>query len=257
MSGGSNTTGMYNNTYNNTMYVGYMYGSTGSLASNRGNTTSAPIKTVTDSWYSKTLNVKTDISKNIYDKYISRTAIYCNDRSGDNYSTSASVNYAAYKRIDSSKTPSYKCGNNTSRSLYSDANVADKFSASTTKGGNGQLQYPIAQITADEIAYAGGVYATYGSTAWYYYNSTGGSAVGSDYWWTMSPHNFGTGNAYVFYVYGSGYLGGLNYDSVTFWQPGIRPVLSLKSCVKVTTGNGSSSTPYEVTIDSTCATAEN
>jgi len=83
--GGSNTTGMYNSTYNNTMYVGYMYGSTGSLASNRGYTNSAPIKTVTDNWYSKTLNLKTDSKGNTYDSYVSRTAIYCNDRSEDAY----------------------------------------------------------------------------------------------------------------------------------------------------------------------------
>jgi len=258
MAGGSNITGMYNNTYNNTMYVGYMYGSEGSLASNRGNTTSAPIKTVTDSWYSKTLNIRADESGNTYDKYVSRTAIYCNDRSGDGWASSDEMYYAAYNRLIYANEPSYKCGNNASRSLFSDANVADKFSSSTTKGGNGLLEYPIAQITADEIAYAGGVYDT-NSQAWYYYNSAGGSTVGSGMWWTMSP-SFADGdnNASVFSVYGSGDPGYLDYWYVVgYTAPGVRPVLSLKSCVKYVSGNGSSATPYEVSIDSTCTSLEN
>jgi len=258
MSGGSDTTGCYNcKNNNNTMYVGYMYGSTGSLASNRGYTNSAPIKKVTDSWYSKTLNVKTDATGNTYDAYVSRTAIYCNDRSGDSWTASGTMYYAAYKRLIVAKSPSYKCGNNASRSLFSDNNVADKFSSSTSKGGNGKLQYPIAQMTADEISYAGGKYQT-NSQAWYYYNSSNGSAVGSDYWWTMSPYFFGNGStAYVFSVIGSSNTGNLSNNFVSDAPPGVRPVLSLKSCVKYVSGNGSSNTPYEVTVDDTCVNLEN
>ena len=37
----------------------------------------------------------------------------------------------------------------------------------------------------------------------------------------------------------------------------VRPVISLKSCVKHSSGDGTSSNPYEVTIDDTCASAEN
>jgi len=161
--------------------------------------------------------------------------------------------YAAYKRLEESKIPSYKCGNNENRSLYSDANIADKFSASITNGGNGQLEYPIAQITADEIAYAGGKRGGYSSN-WYFYNSINGDAVGSDYWWTMSPHSYSSAEGMMFYI---GLNGNLSVGNIRHTDPGIRPVLSLKSCVKVTSGNGSSSTPYEVSIDSTCAAAEN
>ena len=224
MSGGSNTTGMYNSTYNNTMYVGYMYGSTGSLANNRTNSTSAPIKTVTDNWYSKTINVKTD-GTYIFDKYVSQTAIYCNDRSGDGYSASGQMSYASSKRM-SNKKPSYKCGNNPSGVLYGDNSSADKFTKSTSTG-NGKLTYGVAQITADEIAFAGGRYGT-NAPAWYYYNSAGGSAVGSDYWWTMSPYYFfSSGRASVFFVRGSGNPGYLDYARVGDTGPGVRPVLSL------------------------------
>jgi len=240
----------YNITQSSQSYVGYMYGEEGSLESNRLNTISSPIKQKTDEWYSKTLNIKTDNSNNTYDKYVSRTAIYCNDRSGDAYLRGGEMYYAAYRILEDAKNPSYKCGNNAS-SLFGDNNVADKFSVSTTKGGNGQLTYPIAQITADEIAYVGGVYNT-NAPAWYYYNSTGGSAVGSDYWWTMSPSD--ASGTRVLYV---GEKGTLNAYGINWLAPGVRPVLSLKSCVKYISGDGSSTTPYEVSVDSTCASLEN
>jgi len=246
----------YNPTYDDTMYVGYMYGSTGSLASNRENITSSPTKQVTDTWYSKTFNIKADESRNTYDKYVSRTAIYCNDRAGDRYLSNETMNYAARNRLEYAKGPSYKCGNNPSKSLYNDADVADKFSVSTTKGGNGKLTYPIAQITADEIVYAGGVYGNYPQEVWYYYNSVNGSVVGDGSWWTMSPFSLAYRYPSVFEVEGSNYPGRFSSTYATD-TGGIRPVLSLKSCVKYISGNGSSDTPYEVEVDSICASLEN
>jgi len=285
-SGGSDDYGCYNCNYAyNTMYVGYMYGSTGSLENNRLNTTSSPIKQKTDEWYSKTIYVKTDTTNNVYDKYVSKTAIYCNDRSGNGYIVGdVLMYYAAYNRLwvssndtDIPYIPSFKCGynttggysssnngrrlwNNLSTGMYTDFDVADKFSSSTKSGGNGQLDYPIAQMTADEIVYAGG-FGNTSSLAWYYYNSNNTAVVLEDSWWTMTPATYGDTNSgsEVFIVTNSkpsvnGYFGKIN----TFNNgPGIRPVLSLKSCVKYASGDGSSSTPYEVTVDATCALAEN
>ena len=37
----------------------------------------------------------------------------------------------------------------------------------------------------------------------------------------------------------------------------IRPVISLKACVKYSSGDGSISNPYQVTIDTTCSNQEN
>jgi len=248
----------YNNIYENSMYVGYMYGSTGSLENNRLNITSSPIKQVTDSWYSKTININEDAKGNKYDSYVSRTAIYCNDRSGESYVNSGTMYYAAYKRLIDEKSPSYKCGNNASRSLFVDADIADKFSTSTSSGGNGQLLYPIAQITADEIVYSGGRDGT-NATTWYYYNTVNSSVVGNGMWWTMSPSSAVNSNSVsnVYSVRGSSVQGRLGGTSVYSTSPGIRPVLSLKSCVKYVTGDGSSTTPYEVKVDSACASLEN
>ncbi len=259
-----NASQTYNGTYNNPMYVGYMYGSSGSLTSNRTNTTSSLIKTTIDTWYNGSLNAKTDAAGNKYDKYVSRTAIYCNDRAHEGtYTTGNTVfYYAGYYRLQSGKQPSYKCGNNVSGTLYGNSDNADRFSASTSttytngvNAGNGKLQYPLALMTADEVAFAGGLWATNAPT-WYYYNSTGGSVVRDKAWWTMSPYDWVGSHVRVFFVHGSSFPGRLSTDGVSGTNA-VRPVLSLKSCTSWVSGDGSVNNPYEVTIDNTCASREN
>ena len=255
----------YNSSYNNPMYVGYMYGTSGSLANNRRNTNSSLIKNVIDRWYLGSINAKTDALENTYDKYVSRTAIYCNDRANEGYTTGSTlVSYAGYKRLVDTKHPSYKCGNNSSGSLYTGTNGADnadRFSASTnatyTNGvsaGNGKLQCPVAMMTADEIVFAGGKYDTI-SQAWYYYNSARESVVGGRVWWLMSPYRF-SDSSFVFKVYGSNGPGGLISSGVNGANT-VRPVLSLKSCTTWISGDGSVYSPYEVSIDSACASRDN
>ena len=218
----------FNTTYNNPMYVGYMYGTSGSLVNNRTNTNNSTIKTTIDTWYTRNLEAKG------YTKYISTTAVYCNDRSVTNgtYSTSSSFDYAAYTRLVDNKTPSYDC-----------ATAEDKFTADSSTG-NGKLTYPIALMTADEVSFAGGLYGTNAPT-WYYYNSANGSSTGLTWWWLLSPGNWDGSYAYVFRVYGSsnpGYLLNNNVNSAN----GVRPAVSLKSCVKTSGGDGSASAPYTI-----------
>ena len=225
----------FNTTYNNPMYVGYMYGTSGSLVNNRTNTNNSTIKTTIDTWYTRNLEAKG------YTKYISTTAVYCNDRSvtKGTYSTSSSFDYAAYTRLAPNKTPSYDC-----------ATAEDKFTADSSTG-NGKLTYPIALMTADEVSFAGGLYGTNAPT-WYYYNSANGSSTGLTWWWLLSPGNWDGSYAYVFRVYGSpnpGYLLNNNVNSAN----GVRPAVSLKSCVKTSGGDGSASAPY--TIEETTSTS--
>ena len=220
-------TSAFNTTYNNPMYVGYMYGTSGSLVNNRTNTNNSTIKGVIDTWYKNNLNTN-------YGKYISTTAVYCNDRSVTNgsYSTSSSFDYAAYTRLGSNKTPKYDC-----------AATEDKFTADSSTG-NGKLTYPIALMTADEVSFAGGLYGTNAPT-WYYYNSANGSSTGLTWWWLLSPGNWDGSYAYVFRVYGSsnpGYLLNNNVNSAN----GVRPAVSLKSCVKTSGGDGSANSPYTI-----------
>ena len=99
-------------------------------------------------------------------------------------------------------------------------------------------------MTADEVSFAGGLYGTNAPT-WYYYNSANGSSTGSTWWWLLSPFDWRGGYAYVFRVYGSSNPGHLS-DYYVIDAYGVRPAVSLKSCVKTSGGDGSASTPYTI-----------
>ena len=218
----------FNSSVDNIAYVSYMYGSTGSIANARANTTNSTIKTTIDNWYTSNLEAKD------YTKYLSRTAVYCNDRS-----TSDNKYFGARTRLDTNKTPTYDC-----------ATIEDKFTADSSTG-NGKLTYPIALMTADEVSFAGGLYENNAPT-WYYYNSANGSSTGDTWWWLLSPDYWYGGNAHVFVVGGSSYPGYLSFSYV-IGTHGVRPAISLKSCIKYSTGNGSANAPY--TIEETTSTS--
>ena len=222
-----NASTKFNEKYNDPMYVGYMYGTSNATAIDRSNTNNSTIKGIIDTWYEN--NLKTN-----YTKYLSTTAVYCNDRSvtSGTYSVSSSFNYAAHTRLGTNKTPTYDC---------TDTN--DKFTVDTSTG-NGKLTYPIALMTADEVSFAGGLWGTNAQT-WYYYNSAKGSSTGEQWWWLLSPASGNSSYAYVFFVVGSSNPGFLSstYVSHTY---GVRPAVSLKSCVKTSGGDGSASAPYTI-----------
>ena len=213
-------TSAFNRSYNDIAYVSYMFGSTGSISNARENTTNSTIKTTIDNWYTSNLEAKG------YTKYLSRTAVYCNDRS-----TSDNKYFGAYTRLSINRTPTYDC---------TDTN--DKFTVDTSTG-NGKLTYPIALMTADEVSFAGGVMYTEAPT-WYYYNSANGSSTGDTKWLLLSPYSW-NGDANVSFVNGSSYPGGLNSSYVDSTK-GVRPAISLKSCTLYSTGNGSASDPYTI-----------
>ena len=213
-------TSQFNSSSDNIAYVSYMYGNLGSVANARENTTDSTIKTIIDNWYKDNLNTN-------YGKYLSTTAVYCNDRS-----TSDNAYFGAYTRLITNKTPSYDC-----------AATEDKFTVDSTVG-NGKLTYPIALMTADEVSFAGGVYGT-NAPAWYYYNSANGSSTGSTWWWLLSPNFWDGSRAGVFFVGGSSFPGSFSGDYVGN-TGNVRPAISLKSCIKYSTGNGSASDPYTI-----------
>ena len=225
----------FNSSRDDSMYVGYMYGTTGSLASNRTNENNSTIKGVIDTWYSNNLSS--------YTKYISTEAVYCNDRevgSGTYSATGSQFYYAAYSRLNpSTMTPTYNC-----------TNSKDAFSGSNNEA---KLTYPIGLMTADEVAYAGGYrYNNLTSPyAWYYLNSAGGSITGSTYWWLLSPYDWRGNSARVWFVRGSVGPGNLDYSYVNSSR-GVRPAISLKSCTLYSTGNGTASSPYEIQMDGGC-----
>ncbi|MCI6349335.1 MAG: hypothetical protein MR779_00260 [Tenericutes bacterium] len=218
----------FNTNYESPKYVGYMYGdSDADLDKARTNTNNSTIKTYIDNWYASNMTS--------YTKYLSTTVVYCNDRelaSGASYSTTEEFYFKSHERLDTNKTPTYDCTNDN-----------DKFAVDASTG-NGKLTYPIALMTADEIAYAGGASAEE-APMWYYTNSSLESSTGSTEWWSLSPSYWNGNIASSWVVYGSDDPGNLNYGYV-YRLRGVRPVVSLKTCIKYSTGNGTSETPYEI-----------
>ena len=234
--GGNIGTSTFNTNSNSTKYVGYKYGEDTSLDTIRNNTTDSTIKTYIDTWYQNNLTN--------YTKYLSTSAVYCNDRSegtGQTYnytsSPSSKFNFAPYYRMDydtdgAAANPSYNC-----------SDIRDAFSVDNTSA---KLDYPVSLMTADEIAFAGGVaYQTMSTPyAWFISNSAGTKVSAS--WWSLSPVRWYGSNARVWSwasddaCLDNGYVSGVNPAR------GVRPALSLKSCIKYSTGNGTYNEPYEI-----------
>ena len=204
-------TSAFNSSYNNNAYVGFKY-TTNNV---HGTGTNSTILTALNTWYSSNLSSYAD--------KIDGNAGFCNDRtpySGSGTGTSA-TEYAAYNRLYINKSPTFECSNS-----------SDLFTTSGSSQGNKALQYPIGLITADEVAYAGGVN---GQTNQSYYLYTGQA------YWTVSPSYY-NGGAIVFRVNSHGQLNGPNVIN----SSGVRPVINLKSSVQITGGDGSSGNPYVI-----------
>ena len=180
------------------------------------NTTNSTMKNALDTWYKNNLTS--------YASYLADET-FCSDRSiasGTGYLTSSTTNYSAYNRLCTSKTLSLKCTQNN-----------DNFKVSNT---NAKLDYPIALITADETAIAGGVYNTPNSN-YYLYNG--------QYFWTLTPSYFSPSSSLAG-VWTMSHLGGLipwNFVTNSF---GIRPVINLKSDTLITKGDGTALNPFTV-----------
>jgi len=224
----------FNARSNSPKYAGYKYGEDTSLDTIRNNTTDSKIKTYIDTWYKNNLTN--------YTKYLSTSTVYCNDRSEGtgqiyNYTSSPSsqFNFASYYRMDNDTkgakaNPSYNC--------------TDKRDAFSVDNTSAKLDYPIALMTADEIAFAGGVAKTKMNTpyAWFTINSAGSQV--STYWWSLSPVWWGDENSSSvwYWRFDSAYLN----EGIVFVPCTVRPVLSLKSCTLYSTGDGTAETPYEI-----------
>ena len=190
-----------------------------SLATTQTNNTNSAIKTTIDNWY-----------KNNLTAYTSKLAdeTFCNDRSissGTGYKTDSYTYYGSYNRNVDRRAPSLKC-----------AQANDKLKVSNASA---KLEYPVALITADEMAMAGGVFNT-ANTNYYLYNG--------QYQWSLSPGNFSPSSsaALACYVAPSGSLYPWNGVVNSF---GVRPVINLKAETQITKGDGTSLNPYVISVD--------
>ena len=217
----ANTTGsgtqigesFFNSSYNNNMYVGYMYTS----GQRQGTGSSSAIKGVLDQWYSVTSGLTA------YSDYIDGNAGFCGDRrvsSGNGIGTSV-TNYQPYTRISNS-SPSLSCED------------ADIYTTTDSSTGNKSLTYPIGLISADEAMFAGIPIWNNSSPSNY--------LCTEEYYWTMSPSFFEGISAYVFNIDSSGSLVDNYYVNRTHR---VRPVINLRSDVQIT-GSGTTSDPFKV-----------
>lgn len=184
------------------------------------NSNDSTAKYAVDSWYKQNM---LDYTSQLED------TVFCNDRTISSYggwdkdkANSNWLYFGTYSRLISSKKPSLIC-----------PRFNDKFTVNVGNG-NGDLTYPIGLITADEIAYAGGVYGQT-NTAYYLY-------TGEWHLWSASPYDFSNSSAYGFYLSSSSNFSLSGVPN----SYGLRPVISLKPGTIVSYGDGSSDNPYLV-----------
>ena len=218
----------FNTTDNDPMYVGYKYGTTGSLENNRLNTNDSTIKAYVDNWYKNNLTA--------YTKYLSKDAVYCNDRnlaSGQTYSTTNSFKYAPYERMYTNIQPTYNC-----------TNMSDAFSVNNTSA---KLDYPVGLMSIDELSYAGGQAFTKLTApyTWFYTNANGESITGSAPFSSLSPVRWDDPSVDVWVALVSDYPGYFAQGNIKgSWA--VRPSVSLLSCNLISRGDGSPKNPYEI-----------
>ena len=215
-----------NETQVRAQYISY---SSNSYESTLTNDNDSNVKTIIDNWYETDIIGKSDNEGNLLTNYIV-DGTFCNDRTfasnniGDGYSLVPITYYSAYKRLheDDNKTATLKCSQD-----------SDRFSMTSSRG-NGDLTYPVALITADEAALAGGRYGLKNQE--YYLRAT-------NYYFTMTPLSFNTMYAYA----SSSTIGPAGelypWGSVAYLY-GVRPVINIRSDVLISQGDGTIENPF-------------
>ena len=212
----------FNNLVNKPAYIGYMYGNPDGTTFDEvhTNVTSSLIKNIVDNWY------KANIVENGYDNYVSNTVGFCGDRTiyggGNGFQNNLGFKSGAYGR-SAKDTAQFTCPN-TETDLYTTAESSI---------GNKALTYPVGLITYDELMFAGIDAKHTNKLSW---------AYSTHNYWSMSPSNFDSSSqiAYMYIFNSSGYL------SAWDGSYGARPVINLKSDVKITGGTGTANDPLVV-----------
>lgn len=207
----------YNSSSDNTMYSGYLYGTTSSPLTN---TNDSLLKKEIDKWY------ENNIKGTTVESFLEDT-VWCNDRSIA--SSSGTTKYNPRARVEAF-TPTLKC-----------AQTSDRLTVAS-----GYLKYPIATLTSDEIMYAGAggpltASITTAENSTMFLNNSGT-------FWTMSASGYET------YAQGINYFGNgdlsIKWTNVASRTMGVRPAISLKPETEISSGDGSFTTPYMIGVES-------
>jgi hypothetical protein len=241
---GTNYSTLFNNERSDQSSVGFMYGTAGAsdYATCHANNNKSLILQELEQWYNSKLSSYGDFLADV---------VWCNDKSKSTEAASYHDNkdYGNYSgRYKSDDRlwldASYQTTAHPSLICPDDDNGGklSKFTTDDTTYGNGNLDYRIGLITADEAAFAGLIYNTTNTNTYLTNNAT---AID---WWTMTP----SFRSYI--ILGIGYTwnwavtttgGIMDYSIFSSTVRGIRPMVALRSSVLVV-GDGTSTNPYVV-----------
>ena len=262
---GTTYTTKFNENSNDNAYVGFMYGTPNSTtyAATHVNINKSTILKNLETWYKAKLTSYTDKLAD---------TIWCNDKStvknvtmnifesadGILNKDSMVINGLGYKqkfsmygssirnigldRGDNSYTngigPSLICPKD------NDGGKLSKFTVDDTVNGNGNLDYKIGILTADEMVLAG-----LAPLSTYYNNNYDENSVSSylrsnanGYYWTLSSVGFVNNVPYVWNASVDGDLSDVGVDI----SHALRPSIALKSDTTISGGNGTASSPFVI-----------
>ncbi len=262
---GTTYTTKFNENSNDNAYVGFMYGTPNSTtyAATHANINKSTILKNLETWYKAKLTSYTDKLAD---------TIWCNDKStvknvtmnifesadGILNKDSMVINGLGYKqkfsmygssirnigldRGDNSYTngigPSLICPKD------NDGGKLSKFTVDDTVNGNGNLDYKIGILTADEMVLAG-----LAPLSTYYNNNYDENSVSSylrsnanGYYWTLSSVGFVNNVPYVWNASVDGDLSDVGVDI----SHALRPSIALKSDTTISGGNGTASSPFVI-----------
>ncbi len=258
----------YNESDEDNTYVGFMYGAANSTtyADTHENSNKSSVLTALETWYTANLSA--------YEEKLADT-IWCNDKSTrklffgstygiiledgsleEYYSNYTSLGYSANDTLYGGFTRSFPgYTNSTSDDIYIYSDISSlvcpndneggnlsKFTVDDTKYGNGALDKKIGLVTVDELMFGGlRHYSNYDDYTQIFNNYLLTNAE-EDCTWTMSPYTFDYNSASVFYYCGSGFVGGSLPNS----GMSVRPVVSLKNTVTISSGTGTAISPFVV-----------
>ena len=273
----------FNTSSNDNAYVGYKYGTTSSsnFSATHYPLNDSNVLTKLKTWYdSKLKNYDSYLADSVWcnDKQRSTSGTYApyttqkydkssftnsygygtnitlfaaSTRNMKSSTLSTSIRYAsdiglyqAFANIDiSNAKPTLKC------EVPEESNIVSNFTSSQTKEGNSALgNYKIGLLTLDEVIYAGGSLIRPNTKYYLMENATNTGSTLMNGWWTLTPagyYNLGDGNKARMYYVNAGSSGLIDETAVDMTL-GIRPAISLKPTVKISGGNGTSSSPYVI-----------
>ena len=238
-------TRQFNSLNSDTRYVGFRHGtSCTNYTTCHANTTPStilgantnPAAGSLNHWYlNNIINQGTTVTSRI-----ATNTIFCGDRNINQTHyigfTPTDGWYAILGRARYNKFPSLQCINRTAAAGFSTVPVNhDQYTMTGSGLGNQTLQYPVGLITVDEVAMTGSVYNTTSST---WVNAS------NVHQWTMTPAIFSAISGWR--MVGVIHNNGSWFEADITNNFAVRPVISIRSDVRITNGNGTREFPYVI-----------